>query len=355
MAPEFVNGRNEELIKCVIWDLDNTLWDGVLLESDSVRLKPNIAAVLATLDERGILHSIASKNEPEPVFRKLSEFGLEDYFLCPQISWNAKSISVAAIREQLNLGFQSLLFIDDEPVERGEVQSEHPEVWCLEAGQYLSLPDHPRLRPRFVTDDSRQRRHMYQAQMQRQKDEQDFQGPKKAFLKSLDLRFTIARATEADLERAEELTLRTNQLNATGRTYSYDELRAFLVSPSHELLICSLEDRFGSYGKVGLALVENSATCFHIRLFLFSCRVTSLGVGSVLLTYVLRRAKEMNKPVRADFVPTDRNRMARVAFRLANFGETGPAKDGVLVLENRLEQTPSYPSYVKIVFPETIE
>ncbi len=141
MAPDNLSASEDN----VVWDLDNTLWEGVLLESDDVRLRPGIASVIATLDERGILHSIASKNEPEPALEKLREFGLHDYFLCPQIGWNAKSVSISRIRERLNLGLRNFLFIDDMPIERDEVSSEHPEVWCLDAADYSKLPSLPRL------------------------------------------------------------------------------------------------------------------------------------------------------------------------------------------------------------------
>ncbi len=184
-------------------------------------------------------------------------------------------------------------------------------------------------------------------------DEQQFQGLKKAFLESLRLRFTIAHAVEQDLRRAEELTVRTNQLNATGKIYGYDELKTFLDSPRHELIVCTLEDRYGSHGKVGLALMEITPESYHLRLFLFSCRVVSLGVGSVLLTHVLQRAHENGKTVKADFIHTGPNRQSFVAFRLAGFVETGAAENGTLVLEHRAELVQPYPPYVHLTLPET--
>lgn len=247
--------RAGKIFKCVVWDLDNTLWDGVLLESASVHLKPGAADVVRSLDERGILHSIASRNDPDAAVQKLRELGIMDYFLCPEIGWNSKSLAIARIRENLNIGLDSILFLDDDPFERDEVSSEHPAVTCMDASGYRSLPDDPRLNPGRVTEESRRRRLIYREDMARKRDEEGFRGPKKEFLESLRMRLTIARAEVSDLQRAEELMARTNQLNATGRVYEYDELLALLASPDHDLLVCELEDRYGSYGKIGLALV----------------------------------------------------------------------------------------------------
>ena len=102
-------------IKVVVWDLDNTLWDGVLLEGDTVRLRPGAAEALATLDSRGILLSIASKNDPDAALDRLRELGVSDYFIYPQIGWSAKSAGVAAIAQSINVGLDAIAFIDDDP------------------------------------------------------------------------------------------------------------------------------------------------------------------------------------------------------------------------------------------------
>ena len=127
-------------IKCVVWDLDETIWDGTLLESPSVALKPRVKEIIQTLDSRGILHSISSRNSHEVAMRKLDELGLGGYFLHPQITWNAKSASLARISQKLNIAFDALLFIDDQPFERDEVRHHHPDT-----------PDHTR-RHRLALD-----------------------------------------------------------------------------------------------------------------------------------------------------------------------------------------------------------
>jgi FkbH-like protein len=335
-------------IKCVVWDLDNTVWEGILLEGDSLKLKPGIASVIKALDQRGILHSIASKGDHNDAMKKLQEFQLDDYFLYPQINWNAKSQSIAGIQENLNIGMDTLLFIDDQQFERDEVKSEHPEVTCIDASEYLSLPALPRLNPRFITKDSKRRRQMYLQDQKRKQDENGFKGPRKEFMASMDIRVTISEARDDDLERAEELTKRTNQLNATGKTYDFDQLKRYMTSKNHLLFVCEMTDIYGDYGKIGLALVEIMQEYFHIRLLLMSCRVMSFGVGTILLSHIMQEAKKSGKKVRSDFRHTGKNRVMFVTFKFADFKDVSWDESGTLLLENELTAIQEFPPYVHV-------
>jgi len=335
-------------IKCVVWDLDGTIWDGILLESDDVKLKPKIRDVIQTLDSRGILHSIASKNVYDVAMQKVRDFGLEEYFLYPEISWNAKSSSIKCIQENLNIGLDTIMLIDDQPFERDEVNYEYPEVLCVDASEYRTLPSHSRLNPRFISEDSNRRRLMYLEDIERKREEKNYEGPKKDFLASLNMQFIISEAKEEDLKRAEELTVRTNQLNTTGKTYDYDELKMMLNSKKHKVLISDLKDKYGSYGKIGLAVVEKTKKFWNLKLFLMSCRVMTYGVGTVLLSYIMKQAKEDRKTLRADYKHTERNRMMFITFKFANFKEIGSASDNCVILENDLSMIQDYPPYINI-------
>jgi len=338
----------EKEIKCVVWDLDHTIWDGILLESDDVKLKPGIREVIKALDSRGILHSIASRNEFDFAMGKLKEFGLHEYFLYPEINWNPKSSALANIQKNLNIGMDTILFIDDQPFEREEVKTAHPDVTCLDAVEYISLPSMPRLNPRFITEDSVRRRMMYLDDIKRKTEEDEFQGTPEAFLASLNMEFIIHGAWEEDLKRAEELTVRTNQLNATGRTYDYDELNAFRLSEKHKLLVCELIDNYGSYGKIGLALVEIKDDCWHLMLMLMSCRVISRGVGTVFMSYIMQEAKKAGKKLLADFKTTKKNRQMYISYKFANFKEVSSDNDGNILLENDLSIIQPFPPYLKV-------
>lgn len=337
----------KKLVKCVVWDLDNTAWDGTLLEDANVALREAAVTVIKTLDERGILHSIASRNDHDAAMAKLTEHGIAEYFLHPQINWGTKSESIKAISQALNIGLDAIAFVDDQPFERDEVQFSLPGVRCIDAAELPSILAMPEMNPPFITEDSRMRRSMYLADFERKKVEEAHRGPPDEFLASLAMRFVIARAKEEDLRRAEELTLRTNQLNTTGDTYSYEELDALRRSPDHELLIASLDDRYGTYGKIGLALVERGAEAWTIKLLLMSCRVMSRGVGTVLLNHILRRARAAGVRLRAEFVATDRNRMMYVTYKFAGFREV--AKNGERsIMENDLSRLQEFPPYMQI-------
>jgi FkbH-like protein len=338
---------SQKTIKCVVWDLDNTLWKGVLLEDDRVYLKSNVIDIIKTLDNRGILQSIASKNERTKAIAKLTELGLQEFFLYPQINWNSKASSIKKIAESINIGIDAIAFIDDRLFELEEVKFSHPEVLCIDAASLNQLLDMSQMNPRFITEDSKKRRLMYLSDIDRDRAESEFVGPQQEFLATLNMHFTISSAQEEDLQRAEELTVRTNQLNTTGYTYSYEELNQFRQSDKHKLLIASLEDKYGTYGKIGLALVECQESLWTIKLLLMSCRVMSRGVGTVMLNYIIKLAKENDVRLCAEFVANNRNRMMHIAYKFAGFKEI--KKMGELkVLENDLTRIQPLPEYMNI-------
>jgi len=338
---------SELQIKCVVWDLDDTLWAGTLLEDPKVTLKPRVPDIIRELDGRGILHSIASRNEYAHAMDQLKSFGLHEYFLYPEIGWDAKSICIQRIAENLNIGYDTVLFVDDQPFERDEVASVHGDVWCLDSSRYLDLPDHPRLKPRYVTRDSVMRRTMYQDDVRRQKDEETFVGPQESFLRELNMVMEISEAREEDLLRAEELTYRTNQLNATGETHTVESLNDIRLRDNHKILVCELADRYGSYGKIGLALLEFGSTAWRLKLLLFSCRVMAKGVGTVFMSQLRNAAKERGVQLMADFRDTGRNRMMYITYAFAGFSEKAKQDDGMVLLENQLTDIPPCPDYLE--------
>ncbi len=341
-----MNGRKRD-IKCIAWDLDNTLWEGVLLEGQARRLRNGVPELIRTLDQRGILMSIASRGEPDLAMARLGEFGLEEYFLYPQISWAPKSALVRAIADSLNIGTDAIAFVDDDPFERDEVAAALPKVLCIDAAELDSLPDLPEMNPTFITEDSRRRRSMYRSDVKRQEVEAAL--PPAEFLATLGMVFTVGEAGEGDLARIEELTVRTNQLNSTGYTYSCEELDSFRRSSRHKILVAGLDDRYGSYGKIGVALVEMKATFWLIKLLLMSCRVMARGVGTVMLSHMLLLAAEEGKPVRAEFIRTARNRMMYLTFKLAGFREVD-RRNGFVVLQHDLGSIDPHPDHVEVRF-----
>jgi FkbH-like protein len=337
-------------IKCVVWDLDNTIWDGVLLEDPAVKIRSNAVAAIRELDERGILHSVASRNDPDLALAKLDDFGIGHYFLYPEIGWGNKSVAINTIAKSLNIGTDALAFIDDDRFELDEVSSVAPDVLCINAEELDQLTSRPELMPRFVTEESQMRRLMYKADIRRNAAEKEIAGPKEEFLADLQMKLSIARAEEMDLRRAEELTLRTNQLNTTGYTFSYEELNKFRNSLDHILLVAKLEDRYGPYGTIGLCLVQCNATRWTIRLLLMSCRVMSRGVGTIVINYLRKRARSAGVSLEAEFIPNGRNRMMYMTYKLSNFSETGKVGEMTRLVAD-LKEDVDFPDYIRISLP----
>jgi len=332
--------------------LDNTLWDGVLSEGDQVVPSSVVLETIKALDCRGILQSISSKNDYDTAMRKLKQFGIEHFFLYPQIHWNPKSEAVQTIITRLNIAEDAVAFIDDQPFERDEVADLLPGVMMIDAVCISQILDYPEMQPRFITDDSRRRREMYMQNQQRNESEHSFTGNKEQFLAELNMVMSISKAEAEDLKRAEELTVRTHQLNSTGITYDYEELDSIRRSSDYRLLMADLKDRYGDYGKIGLLLVECGSRDWTIKLMLMSCRVMSRGVGTVLLSYIQREAKLAGVRLLAEFLPNDRNRIMYATYKFAGFAEVPlDHGKGVIVLEHDLHNQAVYPDYMKIITP----
>lgn len=338
----------EKTIKCVVWDLDHTLWDGILSEDINVSLKPGVREIIEELDNRGILQSISSKNDYESAMRVLKSFGLEDYFLYPQINWKAKSEHICRIQEKLNFGMDTIALIDDQEFERQEVAFSLPDVMCIEADRIPLVLDMPCMKPKYITDDSKKRRTLYQSDQKRDEFEESYSGTKEEFLNTLHIEFRVNKANVDDLKRVEELTIRTHQLNSTGIVFSYDKLMKLIHSEDYLVLIAEMKDKFGTYGKIGISVVEKKEDKWNIKLLLMSCRVMSKGVGTVMLRYIMKLAREENVHLFADFIPTDRNRIMYITYKFEGFSESDK-KDGVVILEANLPKTIDYPGYVKVI------
>jgi FkbH-like protein len=336
-----------KLVKCVVWDLDNTLWQGTLLEDAVVTPRPAAVDLIKVLDARGILHSIASRNDPERALGKLRDIGLAEYFLYPQIGWGEKVEALKTIAATLNIGLDALAFVDDDPFERDGVRYALPTVLCLDSARLDDIAARPELRPTHVTADARARRLRYLQDAERTGQEAAFSGSTEAFLATLALVLTIKSAGEADLARAEELIARTNQLNATGRAFSLTELRNFIRSEQYSLLVARLEDRYGDYGTIGVALIDRGAEVWLLRLLLVSCRVLSRGVGRLLLGEVMRRARSAGVRLTADFVDNGRNRALYVTYRLAGFREVERV-GATALLEADLACSEAPPEYLTV-------
>ncbi|HEY7199016.1 MAG TPA: HAD-IIIC family phosphatase [Candidatus Dormibacteraeota bacterium] len=308
-------------VKCLVWDLDRTLWPGVLLEDGEVAISPEVRDVVLALDRRGILQSVASRNDHDHAWGWLERLGIAEYLVLPRIGWGSKSDSVRAIADELGFAHETIAFVDDQPAERAEVSHHLPAVRCYPAEDVLGLPDRPEFTPAAVTEDARRRRVMYQAGFRRAAARAEHTGADEDFLRTLDLRLGIRRAAEPDLARVAELTQRTSQMNATGVYHGEPELRALIADPEHEVLLATLDDRFGPHGAIGIVLLARHPDVWHLKLLATSCRVVAFGVGAALLRWLTDQAAGAGAHLVADFRRTERNRMMEVAYRFAGFDD----------------------------------
>lgn len=308
-------------VKCVVFDLDNTLWRGILVEGP-VRLRAGIADLFRALDERGILISAVSRNDPTQAMSQLEAFGLADYVLHPAIGWGAKSDGLRRVAGALGLGLDSFMLVDDSPFERDEVARALPEVELLDERALGRLIDHPRLAGE-VTRESRARRLMYREAGEREAAALTFGDDYLEFLRSCAIEVTVRPERPGDRERVHELVQRTNQLNFSGRKYERLELERLLAEPGLEGHVISCRDRYGDYGLVGFCLSRRSPGGLRIEDLMLSCRVQGKYVERALLHYLCARGRVRPRSVEIRFRPTGRNAAAKAVLDALGFASAG--------------------------------
>lgn len=272
--------------KCVVWDLDNTMWQGTLVEDGIEGLVLNDAAVRAIrlLDERGILNSVASKNDEQLALQALAEFGLSDFLLYPQIGWGPKSDSVRRIADSIGIGVDTLVFIDDEPFERAEVSAALPSVSVMTPQDLQSLPELP-LFDVPITAEAGQRRALYRNEEKRKIAASQASSNYTDFLRTSHIVLEISPVTPDSAERVYELSQRTNQLNISGSRFSREEVLRFARGESdREGYVLGCRDDYGSYGIVGFCVLNRTEAL--VEAFFLSCRVQRKCVENAFFAWL---------------------------------------------------------------------
>jgi len=310
VAPQRANAPGPEVrrpaAKCVVFDLDQTLWEGVLLESDDVRMRPAVPELLRALDERGILLSVASKNAHDHAMAKLKEFGIDEYFVFPKINWGLKSENVKQIAKHLDIGLDTFFFVDDNPFELEEVARALNAVECVPVERLESLLTHPRLQG-STSAEARSRRALYRTAMARSEAQAAFGSDYVAFLRASDIRVMIRHDRPEDFERIAELVQRTNQLNFSGHKYDRREILTLFRNPAIERYVIACRDRYGEYGTVGFCMVSRDGRTVRVEDFMLSCRVQGKYIESALFGYLCSRSDPPATRLAINFLKTDRN------------------------------------------------
>jgi len=328
--------------KCVIVDLDNTLWPGVLAETGApFAWEPSISGVfsfvglyfglheaLKCLKKRGIVLACVSKND-EAVVRALWKYPdsyprerlltLDD-FVTHRINWNDKVDNIRSIADELGFAPEAFLFVDDSPIERERVRQRLPEVEVW--GEDLltlrrALLDDPRLQVARVTNESSRRTELMKARLGRARLQAEA-ADEESYLASLQIKIRIERlAAEANFDRIDELFRRTTQFNATGRVFTALQLRELAAAANVRIFALHVSDRFADHGLVGAAVIESGA----IIGLVMSCRVLGLGIEHRFVQHVLESAGSDH--LTATIVPTGRNLPVRNIYRDNGFVAEG--------------------------------
>jgi len=308
------------VIKCVIWDLDDTLIDGVYLESGDrpPPVRATLGAVLHDLAGRGILHAIASRNPPEAGV--YAEQATGHAFAAIVCGWGTKSAAIKAIAAELGLTPGEVAFVDDDALERAEVAFRLPEVLVLAPEDLPEAAASPSLGAPALTGEARRRGELYLQRRARLEEARAFGGSREDFLRYCGTRVTIAPAGAADLPRLHELSVRTHQFNSTGTAVPEAEFASLLRSADHQVAAVRLADRFGDDGLVGACVIAANPGGWQVSLLMMSCRALGRGVIDALLTWMCRAAGAAGADeIAVTCVISQRNVPLRIALTSAGF------------------------------------
>lgn len=281
-----------EKIKCVVWDLDETMWSGILIESkpEDIKLKEETIACIKALDERGILNAICSKNDYDTAYEMVKTLGIEEYFVNTKINWNPKSVNIQNIATELNIGIDTFAFVDDSPFERKEVSHTLPMVRCFDVTEVPDLLG----KPEFdipITQASKERRHTYQMLAKRKQLQDEWTGNIDDFLRSCQMTLTLGTPFEHEVMRCFELLQRTNQLNISGRRLALEQVESLIQDQDTDTYVMKCKDNFGEYGIVGFVVIDRKETNPTVTDLVISCRVANKKVEHSLLLWLAERYK----------------------------------------------------------------
>jgi FkbH-like protein/FkbM family methyltransferase len=310
--------------KVIVLDCDNTLWKGVCGEEGPLGIEVTaphraLQAFMIAQMNAGMLLCLCSKNNEKDVldvFDQQPDMLLKrEHLVSWRINWDRKSENIQSLANELNLGLESFIFLDDNPVDCADVKSHCPGVLTLQ------LPSNPESIPAFLnhvwafdhsgaTEEDQNRTRLYRENAERQQ----FRTRTfslKDFVQGLQLRVEIADATEDQLSRVSQLTFRTNQFNFTALRRSENEIKDFLNREGANCWVVRVSDRFGDYGLVGVVMYETETDRYTVDTFLLSCRVLGRGVEHAIISQLGRQAlNEGKRFVEFTYLPTQKNQPA---------------------------------------------
>ena len=363
----FLHPLTGKTAKALVVDLDNTLWGGVIGEDGmaGIRLSneypgaafQDVQRALLDLQRRGILLAIASKNNPEDAMEALrSHPGMllkPEHFACMRINWGEKAQSLREIAEELNIGLDSLAFLDDNPIERRAVRTLLPEVMVMDVphdpAQFArAIREFPAFERLTLSAEDLQRGSYYQAQREREQLQQSITS-REDFYRSLNQEVEIAALTRANLARIAQLTNKTNQFNLTTHRYTEQQILELVQAPEWFCFSLQVKDRFGDNGLVGVALTHHRDQVYEIVTLLMSCRVIGRTVETAFLSFLADHARQLNATrLEGWFLPTKKNAPAREFYREHGFQPIQQDGDGVLWALDLQHSSLACPEWVQL-------
>ncbi|HEY4487828.1 MAG TPA: HAD-IIIC family phosphatase [Candidatus Paceibacterota bacterium] len=316
--------------KCIVLDLDNTLWGGVIGEDgmEGIALSTKepgasyIAFQQALLDlyDRGIILAINSQNNEADALEVIKTHPnmilKEKHFAASRINWKDKVENMKEIAEELNIGLDSLVFLDDNPINRAAMREYLPQVETPELPQdpteYTKfLNSLPYFEQRVLTDEDKMRGNLYVTERLRAAAEKEFES-REAFLKSLGLELHMYTNDAASFARLAQLTEKTNQFNTKKSPLSVEELEAYRQDGEHIIMHARVSDRFGDHGITAFALVRMMGLHWSLESLLLSCRVLGRSVEEAFLYAIGERARTADvQTLSVAFTPSEKNKPAK--------------------------------------------
>lgn len=332
-------GFGGQFYKVLVLDCDNTLWGGVIGEDllEGIKLGPfehpgnifwRVQHEVAALERAGVLLCLCSKNNPADVMEVLERHPQavlrKDQFVLNKVNWDDKPANLRAMAQELNLGLDSMVFLDDSPFECEAVRTQLPMVRTFQVPARLA--DYPALFGEIkelflaggVSDESRSKTEQYRLRALGE-ELKAVAGSREDYLSSLGLTATLGWDVLKQVPRISELSNKSNQFNLTTRRYSEADILALMESPNATVLSIQVSDRFGDAGLTGVLILHWEGETARVDSFFMSCRVIGRGIESSIWQPVLALARVRGcRSLEASFLPTAKN--AQVSSYFDNLG-----------------------------------
>lgn len=367
----YIKALRGQTKKCLVLDLDNTMWGGIVGEDGPAGIQLGSDApgnafnafqqTLLQLSQRGLLLAIASKNNEADALEVLEKHPdmllRPSHFAARRINWQDKPSNLKEIARELNIGLGSLVFIDDNPVERALMRQMLPQVLTVE------LPSDPALYRRAIlelldldtlvlTKEDLARSRLYLEQQARQQFESQHTDNLEAFLYDLQMKLTIEPANELTLPRIAQLVNKTNQFNLTTRRYTEAQVREMAADTAKYLILSvRVQDRFGDNGLTGVAIIEKDETRWKLDTLLLSCRIMSRTVENAFVNHIIEQAQQMGaRFLLGEYIPTAKNEVVASLYPNLGFRQLNlPSENGATFWQLDLKEvSPKIPDWFKL-------